>query len=235
MSIKIEITSGLSVTEAEAVIHLIRIMSGMPTQAVQSDSRYLVEPSSELRIGGETIEQSLAALATDPSLVRVDDEETEGEAPNAAAPELDSKGLPWDERIHASTKTTTADGTWKFKRGVDKALVVQVANELRAATGAVTPPPPPPAPTETVAAPPPPPPPAPVTETAAPPAPPAVETPTATPFVLLMKRITTMQGEGKLDIPTRDKLLGDLGFASVVALRGNDDAIAAMSDMLDAL
>jgi len=231
MSIKIEITSGLSVTEAEAVIHLIRIMSGMPT--------------TELRIGGETIEQSLAALATDPSLVRVDDEETEGEAPNAAAPELDSKGLPWDERIHASTKTTTADGTWKFKRGVDKALVVQVANELRAATGAVTPPPPPPppapvtetaaAPTETVAAPPPPPPPAPVTETAAPPAPPAVETPTATPFVLLMKRITTMQGEGKLDTPTRDKLLGDLGFASVVALRGNDDAIAAMSDMLDAL
>src|ERR1043165_8322493 len=39
------------------------------------------------------------------------------------APDVDSRGLPWDERIHAGTKATNADGSWRNKRGVDKALV----------------------------------------------------------------------------------------------------------------
>lgn len=40
--------------------------------------------------------------------------------------------LPWDERIHASTKAKNADGTWRTKRGVDKAEVAKVEAELRA-------------------------------------------------------------------------------------------------------
>lgn len=43
--------------------------------------------------------------------------------------ELDSQGFPWDERIHARTKTKITDGTWKLKRGVDQALVSQVRAE----------------------------------------------------------------------------------------------------------
>ena len=39
---------------------------------------------------------------------------------------LDSAGFPWDERIHASSRATVADGTWKLKRGVDHALVEQI-------------------------------------------------------------------------------------------------------------
>lgn len=60
------------------------------------------------------------------------------DAPIAPAPgdvpsvELDSKGLPWDERIHASTKAKIASGAWKAKRGVEDALVTQVEAELRA-------------------------------------------------------------------------------------------------------
>lgn len=60
-------------------------------------------------------------------------------AASAAAPttlassvELDSKGLPWDERIHAGTKTKIKSGEWKAKKGVDDALVSQVEAELRA-------------------------------------------------------------------------------------------------------
>lgn len=85
---------------------------------------------------------------------------------------LDSAGLPWDARIHASTRTKLkADGRWKPKRGVDAAIVASVEAELRAvmaipAGGHVAaPPPPPPA---AAAIPPPPPPAAPV-----PPSPPA--------------------------------------------------------------
>ena len=48
-------------------------------------------------------------------------------------PELDSAGLPWDERIHAGTKRQNADGSWTLKKGVDKELVAQVIEELKGA------------------------------------------------------------------------------------------------------
>lgn len=55
--------------------------------------------------------------------------------------ELDSKGLPWDERIHASTKSKIASGEWKAKRGInDPSLVQRVEAELRQRmAGAVAP------------------------------------------------------------------------------------------------
>lgn len=45
---------------------------------------------------------------------------------------LDSQGLPWDSRIHASTKTFIADGSWKLRRGVDPAEVENVKAQLKA-------------------------------------------------------------------------------------------------------
>lgn len=45
--------------------------------------------------------------------------------------EFDSKGMPWDERIHAGTKRKTAKGEWQKKKGVDDATFEAVANELR--------------------------------------------------------------------------------------------------------
>lgn len=50
--------------------------------------------------------------------------------------ERDSKGMPWDGRIHASTKAKVADGSWRYKRGVEDATVAQVEGELRAALAA---------------------------------------------------------------------------------------------------
>lgn len=52
------------------------------------------------------------------------------------ATEVDKNGLPWDHRIHASTKTKKADGTWKNKRGVDPAVLQQVTAELKGAMSA---------------------------------------------------------------------------------------------------
>jgi hypothetical protein len=52
--------------------------------------------------------------------------------PNPANVEVDASGLPWDERIHSSSKGKIADGTWKKKRGInDPALVARVEAELR--------------------------------------------------------------------------------------------------------
>nr|UVX62861.1 MAG: hypothetical protein [Bacteriophage sp.] len=79
---------------------------------------------------------------------------------------LDKAGLPWDSRIHAKTKTTNKDGTWKYAVGVDReVLVPQVEAELRAAgygqteqpttpPAAVTPPPGAPTPAATPGLPP---------------------------------------------------------------------------------
>ncbi|MFM6929437.1 MAG: hypothetical protein ACKOX6_13295 [Bdellovibrio sp.] len=44
--------------------------------------------------------------------------------------EVDSRGLPWDARIHANTKATNKDGSWRIKRGTEPSLVTQVEQEL---------------------------------------------------------------------------------------------------------
>lgn len=40
---------------------------------------------------------------------------------DVAAPAVDARGIPWNGDYHASTKARNADGTWRTKRGVDKA------------------------------------------------------------------------------------------------------------------
>lgn len=57
--------------------------------------------------------------------------------------ELDKKGIPWDERIHAGTKRKNADGTWSLKKGVDKDLAAEIIAEYQSAGGGVEVPVPP--------------------------------------------------------------------------------------------
>ncbi len=58
---------------------------------------------------------------------------------NAAAPAFDAAGLPWDERIHSSTKDLNGDGKWRARRKSkgqpDDATVAAVEAELRARVG----------------------------------------------------------------------------------------------------
>ncbi len=66
----------------------------------------------------------------------------------------DSEGLPWDGRIHSSSKALLADGKWRQRRNTDPAVVAAVTAELRAALAAPSAPVPaaPPAPPSTVPA-----------------------------------------------------------------------------------
>lgn len=64
---------------------------------------------------------------------------TANAAPMPPAGDVDSTGLPWDERIHASTKTMNADGTWRQRRGLnDPGLVKRVEAELRVMQAVIT-------------------------------------------------------------------------------------------------
>lgn len=84
-----------------------------------------------------------------PPISSPDDEEDDGDAPNVMAPDVDSNGLPWDERIHSGAKTLTSKGAWKKRKGVQPQMVQQVEAELRARavpTVPMAPPPPVPMP-----------------------------------------------------------------------------------------
>lgn len=56
----------------------------------------------------------------------------------AADVELDARGLPWDERIHSTSKGRNGDGTWRARRNMGderKAQVPGIEAELRASLG----------------------------------------------------------------------------------------------------
>lgn len=50
--------------------------------------------------------------------------------------ELDKNGLPWDERIHSGNHGKNADGTWRYRRGLDEKLKAKVVAELTKTMGA---------------------------------------------------------------------------------------------------
>ena len=56
--------------------------------------------------------------------------------PAAGTVELDSQGVPHDERIHSGSKGKNKDGTWKKLKNVDPALYTRVTAELLAARSA---------------------------------------------------------------------------------------------------
>lgn len=51
--------------------------------------------------------------------------------PSAASDEVDADGLPWDERIHSSSKKKTAKNVWARRKNVDDSVFDQVVAELR--------------------------------------------------------------------------------------------------------
>lgn len=46
-------------------------------------------------------------------------------------PRKDSRGLPWDDRIHSQNKTMNADDTWRRRSKIDDDTVARVEAELR--------------------------------------------------------------------------------------------------------
>lgn len=89
-----------------------------------------------------------APLAMPPVPQGDDDDGDDGAIPGAPPVDttglVDSAGLPWDERIHAETRATNGDGTWRKRRKVDPTVVAAVELELRGNSPAGVSPPPPP-------------------------------------------------------------------------------------------
>lgn len=145
--------------------------------------------------------------------------------PDAGAPDdsntsegLDAKGLPWDGRIHSSSKNKNSDGSWRYLRGVDKDLIGIVEAELRQLTSNDAPPPPPPVVEQPKAddVPPPPPPPVETPTADAPPPPPPVAPGVSMQDVF--KRVTHLQQSGDSNRMPQDLLNGCLATVGLSSM-----------------
>ena len=142
----------------------------------------------------------------------------------------DVAGHPWDARIHASTKATMKDGTWKLKRGSDPNLVAQLRAEWDARNIN-----PPPASAQTPAA-------TPVPEAApvppaaapAPPVPPVVtEIPTTYPEIVAV--VTNKQELELLTVEEVQSVVAALGLPSFPALAAKQELIPQVYTALEAI
>jgi len=84
--------------------------------------------SGESTIDAPTMPTLTGAPLAPPTADAGDDDD--GEPAAGPAPDRDKHGIPWDERIHASTKGLNKDGTWRYRRGVDESTIKAVEQEL---------------------------------------------------------------------------------------------------------
>lgn len=143
--------------------------------------------------------------------------------------------MPWDGRIHSSSKAKVADGTWRQKRNLDPALLSSVTAELKQTMGlgvAVAPPPPP------------------FAASVAPPAPPASSTPPAppiptpppsagvaptaspssgNPFLALMKHVTAGFAAKSITQEMINAAVQGVGLPSLPMLVNQPDKIPAVA------
>lgn len=138
-------------------------------------------------------------------------------APTVAAPTAsvvtDKNGLPWDARIHASTKTFNADGTWRGRRNTDAAIITAVEAELRALMAI-------PAPATASIAP------VAINSVAVPPPPGPAATVSPTTLAEMMPLLTTAMLAGKLQPTAVGEVLAEMGVA------GGAPMLAARPDLV---
>jgi hypothetical protein len=148
-----------------------------------------------------------------------------------ASATLDSEGLPWDRRIHASTKTfRQSDGTWKLIRGVDEAQVKRVKGELCAAMGQAEAPAPLPLDNEPGWPAPPPAATIPHLTVVPPPAPPAAD-----PFPEFVQFCTSAQQSGRLKYEQIVETCGKHAITQLPMLNARHDLIPVIRAELEAL
>ena len=68
-----------------------------------------------------------------PAPVPASNDDDDGEQ-NHSAPDVDSAGYPWDERIHAPSKAMNKNGTWRKKQKLDDNFVASVEAEIKSGT-----------------------------------------------------------------------------------------------------
>lgn len=136
--------------------------------------------------------------------------------PTNGAAVLDKNGLPWDDRIHAGSRTKNADGSWRTKRGVDETLLANVTSELKALMGI---------PTAVSAVPAP----APIADT------PAAVVADRSAFVKLLTKASAVITAGKLSQEELNSAVISVGVPSLPLLAHRFDLVPQVETLIDAM
>lgn len=185
--------------QSTALAVLPATLPGLPASPMPAP---FIAPAAAVPGGAAAALMSPAQLATDGGSV-----------------DLDADGLPWDERIHAGTKSKNADGRWKAKKGInDPALVARVKAELQQRQ-ALPSTPIPTAPLQSAA------PPAAASQTSLPaglpPLPAALPSGVPSTFEQLMPRLTAASTAGTLPPDALPRVLQALGISSIVQVQSD--------------
>ena len=191
-----------------------------------------VTPAPEYKMPETTPEQATqlyqnaAALQPSPmaapSVPNIPTATATASLPEASGDELDVNGVPWDESIHAATKTKKKDGTWTRRRGISDEEYNRGLNELRIQSGQAN----------LQTAPQPMTPPTPVSVQPVPTAAPAAPEPRS--YSALVSAISKLYDDGKVDGDYYQKITTRINqafvsrniiVASLSDLVGNDDLI----------
>lgn len=126
MSVTFEVNNDTPDRELAAIACLIAVLRS--NQPIPAPSRVSFDYADEEEVSPPPTEPQASESLLQQEAARAAEE--------AGAGELDSAGIPWNERIHSGTKVKNNDGSWRLKRNVDPALVTQVTAELKAANEA---------------------------------------------------------------------------------------------------
>lgn len=120
------------VEDGEIQVERVPTPARIDINAAPSPVTLSAETASLTDIAQAFGETPLAVPPAPSAEVQADTTTTSTTSATASDVEVDSRGLPWDGRIHASTKTRLAkDNSWKLKRGLDPQYVEQIEAELR--------------------------------------------------------------------------------------------------------
>ena len=142
--------------------------------------------------------------------------------------------MPWDARIHASSKEKNKDGTWRVKRGADKAEVARILAEITPMALPPAAPPMPPIPPVPPAAPPA----APVSVPAGAPVasglPPSADAP-VNPFVELMQHVMLQVRSSKITNAEVMECAAKFGIVRLDELSAKVELIPQVRAAIDAV
>jgi hypothetical protein len=146
--------------------------------------------------------------------------------------ELDNNGIPWDARIHSTSKAKTADGNWRKLRNLDTNVFdlvmceLELARDADAAVFKPIAPPPPVAPLPADIAPPP--------VAIAPPPPPSAPAVNAPTFPEFIGKIGAAMSAGTLTTEIINAAIVAVGFSTVADIAKNPDLIPLVLSTLQA-
>jgi len=148
-------TSTASQPELAAIATLFATLGGVIAPQDRPDAGVPAPAMPAFTAGPAPAPASVPAAPSSLSPAPVDSVPAAAPLPGVpAVPSKDSRGLPWDERIHSQNKTTNADGTWRRRSKIDDDTVARVEAELRGEPLPVVSPTLPPLPTAPVVMPP---------------------------------------------------------------------------------